>query len=163
MKKITILLFLSAMASMLFTASVIYKRHSSVSDTYTNYVGCPELDVAFIKDYRINDTLTVDVTTITANDSASWENLLKEMNLMEEQIELSRISYNAGRQFVGHYYCIKNHPEHPIYRPIEEYSEFDCVVYVQHLKNTDRTLYIFDVASVEEGRIISHTKRDEIN
>ena len=135
---------------------------SELSEVYLRYKDRDDLRVAFVKDYRVDDSTVVDVTTLTARDSASWENLLREMNFMEEVIEQLRESYKKGEQLVGKYYCIEDQPEQHIYRPIKEYSEFDCVVYVQLLEKSDRTIFVFDIASAEEGGIVGNKKMNEI-
>ncbi len=46
-----------------------------VSDLYRRYEPNPHLSVAFIEGFKINDTLAVDVTTVTALDDEGWDTL----------------------------------------------------------------------------------------
>ncbi len=52
-----------------------------VSPVYAKYAGTEGLNVAFLKDYRLNDTLTVDVTLLEAQDSARWEELCRDFGI----------------------------------------------------------------------------------
>ena len=61
--------------------SELYKRYSSVEGVRATYV----------KDYRLNDTLTVAVTLLEATDSAGWEYLVKKFNISQEMIEEAAI------------------------------------------------------------------------
>ena len=128
------------------------------SEVYHRYEHRDDLKVGFVKDYRVDDSTTVDVTTLTAKDSAGWEALLREMNIPKSQIDILRKSYNKGNQSVNHYYCVKGNPEQ---RTSIDYPEVDLVVYVQHLK-VDRTFYVFDLKNKTQGRIILYHKSNDI-
>ena len=52
-----------------------------VSPVYAKYAGTEGLNVAFLKDYRLNDTLAVDVTLLEAQDSARWEELCRDFGI----------------------------------------------------------------------------------
>lgn len=56
--------------------------HSNeVSEYYTRYAGADGINAAFVKDYRINDTLLLDVTVLEVTDSAVWEQTCAELGL----------------------------------------------------------------------------------
>ena len=42
------------------------------SDVYKRYAAVDGVDATFIKDYKVNDTVFVDVTLLEAKDSAVW-------------------------------------------------------------------------------------------
>jgi len=42
------------------------------SNVYRQYKDTPGIKASFIKDYPLNDTTTIDVTSFTALDTASW-------------------------------------------------------------------------------------------
>lgn len=46
------------------------------SDVYRQYKDTPGIKASFIKDYPINDTTTIDVTMLQAQDSATWSELI---------------------------------------------------------------------------------------
>ena len=52
-----------------------------VSEVYTKYAGTDGINVAFFKDYRINDTVFVDVTLLEAKDSVGWATLKKDFEV----------------------------------------------------------------------------------
>ena len=45
------------------------------SELYQRYADSPHVSVAFIRDFPVNDTLSLDVTTLTALDSTGWNDL----------------------------------------------------------------------------------------
>lgn len=51
------------------------------SDEYKKYSRVDGVEASFIKDFRINDTLTVDVTMLKAVDSIGWETLLSDFDI----------------------------------------------------------------------------------
>lgn len=52
-----------------------------VSDLYTRYENVDGVDVSFIKDYKVNDTVFVDVTLLEATDSMGWATLKKDFEI----------------------------------------------------------------------------------
>ena len=57
------------------------------SQIYRDYADDPHVAVAFIKDFRVNDTLTVDVTTLHALDSTGWHSLMLYFGFPQEMID----------------------------------------------------------------------------
>ena len=53
-------------------SSEVYKRYKDVEGVRATYV----------KDYRVNDTLTIGVTLLEATDSAGWEVLQRDFELI---------------------------------------------------------------------------------
>jgi hypothetical protein len=45
------------------------------SDVYRQYKDTPGIKASFIKDYPLDDTTTIDVTMLQAQDSIIWKNL----------------------------------------------------------------------------------------
>ena len=54
---------------------------SQCSEIYQKYAGNPDIDASFIKDFRINDTIAVDVTVLKAKDSSGWETMLADFEI----------------------------------------------------------------------------------
>ena len=52
-----------------------------VSELYTHYENVDGVDVSFIKDYKVNDTVFVDVTLLEAIDSMGWATLKKDFEI----------------------------------------------------------------------------------
>ena len=125
-------------------------------EVYCRYSNRDDLKVSFLKDFRINDSTTVDVTTITAKDSASWEALLREMNIKEGTIRKQTEAVKSGKTALTEYYCMNNHPEQRI--KVKECSDFDLVIF----SFNEYVTYIFDVNTIEQGRRIQAHKNNEI-
>ena len=51
---------------------------SESSDVYKKYSKMDGIEASFIKDFKINDTLTLDVTVLKANDTNAWEVISKD-------------------------------------------------------------------------------------
>ena len=64
------------LAGVLLSAWLYHTPHplpySQCSDLFLQYKDTPGIKAAFIKDFPLNDTLTVDVTMLQAKDSATW-------------------------------------------------------------------------------------------
>lgn len=63
---------------------------SQCSEVYQRYHDVPGIQAAFIKNKRINDTTTADMTLLTATDSAGWEFLKKTFDIKELPSELMK-------------------------------------------------------------------------
>lgn len=69
-----------------FAAITLYKRWYDifplrhVSDTYSKYEGVDGVSAAFMKGYRINDTISVDVTLLKADNDSVYMALLSDFN-----------------------------------------------------------------------------------
>lgn len=72
-------------AIVVVVALVAYCHHtvpsSQCSALYRHYENNPHLYVTYIKDFPIDDTLTVDVTTIRATDDEGWNTLTADFNI----------------------------------------------------------------------------------
>ncbi|MGX8713682.1 MAG: hypothetical protein ACSW8I_08430 [bacterium] len=81
------------------------------SELYQRYADSPHLEVAFIRDFPVNDTLSLDVTTLTALDSTGWDTLMYCFGFPQELIDDYRIKRKKG---VGnskiHFFIEKNNP-----------------------------------------------------
>lgn len=53
------------------------------SQIYRDYADNPHIAVAFIKDFPVNDSISVDVTTFQATDSVGWETLKKDFRALQ--------------------------------------------------------------------------------
>jgi hypothetical protein len=77
--------------------------YSQCSEVYKRYSRVEGVRATYVKDYRINDTLTVCVTLLEATDSAGWERLIESFNITQEmrtvfeQIGSGVMSWNSPR------------------------------------------------------------------
>ena len=141
----------------------VYVLHNSgrifpsgeVGEVYRRYCNRDDVRVEFFKDFRINDSITVDVTTLTAKDSASWEALLREMNKSEGVIKRMREAVNEGVYMLSEYNCEIGHPEKRV--PFKA----GCSWFVL-LNPTEKTIYIFHILNREQVHIIIQNKVREV-
>ncbi len=126
---------------------------SELSEVYNRYKDRDDLRVAFVKDYRIDDSTNVDVTTLTAKDSAGWESLMREMNKPESLIELMRKAVDEGRYNVTGYYCEVEHPE--LTTPYKEGNSWYVI-----LNPTERTIYIYQLSNCKARSIIKNKLKE---
>lgn len=54
---------------------------SQCSEIYQKYAGNPGIDASFVKNFRINDTVFVDVTLLKAVDTNGWNLLCKDLQI----------------------------------------------------------------------------------
>lgn len=73
-----------------------YAAAQRVSDLYRRYEHNPHLTVAYIEDFPVDDTLTVDVTTLTATDAAGWDTLCSDFNVPELPDFIQEKIYNGN-------------------------------------------------------------------
>ena len=86
----------------LLTGALRLRRHYLPLDgptcaLYEKYKDSPGIKASYLRDYPINDTLAVDVTTLQATDSAGWETLKKDFQIVDfsaEAIERMKASHN---------------------------------------------------------------------
>ena len=141
----------------------VYVLHNSgrifpsgeVGEVYRRYCNRDDIRVEFFKDFRIDDSTIVDVTTLTAKDSASWEALLREMNCQESVIEQMRDAVNDGRYLLNNYYCEIGHPEHRI-----PFNDDGC--WMVYCNPTEKTIYIFHIINSQQGYLIIRSKVREL-
>jgi hypothetical protein len=60
-----------------------YAAAQRVSDLYRRYEHNPHLTVAYLEDFPLNDTVAVDVTTISAIDDEGWDTLCVDFEVPE--------------------------------------------------------------------------------
>lgn len=73
---ITLLLLPVVVLAVLFlTRSLHTVPPDECSDVYRQYKDTPGIKASFIKDYPLNDTTTIDVTMLQAQDSIIWKDL----------------------------------------------------------------------------------------
>ena len=61
-----------------------YLPHEGPTDAlYEKYKDNPQVKASLLHDFRVNDTLAVDVTTLQATDSVGWETLKKDFHIAE--------------------------------------------------------------------------------
>ena len=152
---ITLALALTALILLLTSVMLDMKRYATVSEVYLHYKDRADLKVGFVKDYRVDDSTTVDVTTLTAKDSAGWEALLREMNKSEGFIKRMREAVNEGVYMLSEYNCEIGHPEKRV--PFKA----GCSWFVL-LNPTEKTIYIFHILNSKQKKALIRNKVSEV-
>lgn len=65
------------------------------SEIYQKYVNEENVRVSFIKGFRVNDSVFVDVTLLEATDSAGWSILKKDFEVPALPLELQQLIDNG--------------------------------------------------------------------
>ena len=70
------------------------------SEVYRRYADSEHVAAAFLKDFRVNDTVCVDVTLLEARDSLGWERMSEGFSLpppeMFEEMEYPRYPWRLS-------------------------------------------------------------------
>ena len=119
--------------------SEVYKRYSKVEGVRATY----------IKDFRVNDTLTVGVTLLEATDSAGWEHLLNSFNALQEVRDDVDTCTQMGKTLVR--LAPKGRPEERIGTPeqgnrFNKEQKYDMVMTSYDIK----AIGVFHTNSMEE-------------
>ena len=61
------------------------------SEVYKRYADMDGVDATFIKDYKVNDTIFVDVTLLEATDSVGWTTLKKDFDIPDPSPDFQQI------------------------------------------------------------------------
>ena len=62
----------------------------SQGEVYNRYASREGYIVSEVKGYKVSDTVSLDVTMVTVEDSVGWEAFLREINVQELLIEKMR-------------------------------------------------------------------------
>ena len=84
-----------------------------VSDLYRRYEPNPHLSVAFIEGFKVNDTLAVDVTTVTALDDEGWDTLRADFRIRQLP-EHTQNKIDSGQDIVSVRIVLKSNPAFPM-------------------------------------------------
>ena len=127
-------------------SSEVYKRYSRVEGVRATY----------IKDFRVNDTLTVGVTLLEATDSAGWEYMVEAFNILPEAIEVAKEIPDAD---VWVWQILKNHPETK-YVSDSIYNQKNIGIEIVSASMIKQQICIFHTRNEQEHNAIFH---DRIN
>ena len=124
--------------------SEVYKRYHKVEGVRATYV----------KNYPVNDTLTIGVTLLEATDSAGWEYLLQAFNIPQEMIEMEEID-------VWTWQALRNHPEKK-YNSIENDSQVEqSELEIVSISMKNQEICVFHTRNEQEHDEIFHEKVNE--
>jgi hypothetical protein len=99
------------------------------SDLYKQYVAVEGINDTYIKDYKVNDTVFVDVTLLEATDSM-WHTLMKDFNIPTPDSNLQQF-IDAGENLVVTKLVDKTHYSRPA-APCSSNCEIMAISYTTH-------------------------------
>ena len=99
------------------------------SDLYKQYVAVKGINATFIKDYKVNDTVFVDITLLEATDSM-WHTLMKDFNIPTPDPGLQQF-IDAGENLVVTKLVDKTHYSKPT-APSSSNCEIMAISYTTH-------------------------------
>jgi len=102
---------------------------SQCSDLYKQYVAVEGINATYIKDYKVNDTVFVDVTLLEATDSM-WHTLMKDFNIPTPDSDLQQF-IDAGENLVVTKLVDKTHYSRPA-APCSSNCEIMAISYTTH-------------------------------
>ena len=79
------------------------------SEVYKRYKDVEGVRATYVKDYRVNDTLTMGVTLLEATDSAGWEYLLERFKASKDMKQKAATRPESRGVWVR--MSLKGHPE----------------------------------------------------
>lgn len=129
--------FFIILAVALGVITLIYRWHRifpthEVSEIYSRYAKEEGIDAAFVKDYRVNDSVTVDVTVLGATTDSAWSVLKKEYKIPElTSEEISNME--KGSPCIA--FCGLHKKDETT-----KYNNENTMVVAMH---NDRTIYVF--------------------
>lgn len=110
-----------------------------VSELYARYADVEGVEASFIKDYRVNDSVFVDVTVIEANNDSAWAVLKREYKIPElTSEEISNME--KGSSCIA--FCRLHKKDET-----KKYNNENTMVVAMH---NDRTIYVFYLKTKEQ-------------
>ena len=121
------------------------------SDLYKQYVAVEGINATYIKDYKVNDTVFVDVTLLEAIDSTGWDILKKDFEVASLPPELQQLVDN-GEDLV----FTKSIPKSEI-----DKSDFpNDLLAISHMIHTVTVFHIN--SEIEKYAVLNHNYKEEI-
>ena len=118
------------------------------SEVYKKYKDVEGIRASYVKDFRVNDTLTVAVTLLEATESAGWERLMERFGAPDDMIETIKSNPEARKAWVR--MAPKGHPEEMVEGGMQggdtEEWGYDMVA----ISFEPRAIAVFDVKSKED-------------
>jgi hypothetical protein len=159
--KRTGLITLAACFAVLVMAVVVIRYPRTVpldecSDVYKRYKDVEGVRATYVKDYRVNDTLTVGVTLLEATDSVAWVNLLQDFNVSDDMLQYARTnpSFDVWVRSVS-----KDNPT----KPLDPSTLRDSVTYnldLMAVSMVKREICIFHTLSRQETEAVLNYNYD---
>lgn len=124
---------------------------SQCSDVYKRYAKMDGIDASFIKDFRVNDSVFIDVTLLEAIDSTGWDILKRDFEVASLPPELQQLVDN-GEDLV----FTKSIPKSEM-----DKSDFpNDLLAISHMIHTVTVFHIN--SEIEKYAVLNHNYKEEI-
>lgn len=124
------------------------------SEVYRRYEGLEGIDAAYIKNYRVNDTLTLPVTLLEATTDSGWARLVSKFNVPMEMVELAKSNPDIDI-WVGQ--ALKDRPE--VLCDVSELNEEEAQeLEIMTISMQMHTICIFHTCNKQEMDAIFYEK-----
>ncbi len=160
-KKSNIIINILIVVVILGGASIFWYMQRTVpywqcSEVYKRYKDVEGVRATYVKDYRVNDTLTVGVTLREATDSVAWVNLLQDFNVSDDMLQYARTnpSFDVWVRSVS-----KDNPT----KPLDPSTLRDSVTYnldLMAVSMVKREICIFHTLSRQETEAVLNYNYD---
>ena len=119
---------------------------SECSEMYKRYAADEDIEATFVKGYKINDTVTLDVTLLEARDSVGWMRLIADFIIDSVDPEVQQ-KIDNGKDLISTKLVNKNDYRQPIDKTTTDLE----VMAVSHLR---KTVSIFHTRNKEERHAV---------
>lgn len=116
------------------------------SGLYLRYKDNPHISAAFIKDFRVNDSLTLDVTILEARDSVGWDQMKNDFKIKPLPSNIEKVL--AEKNAISHHHVPKDTPDATL-DTIDLLNNDHMVI-----KHKTQTFYIFQSRSKAQNHQI---------
>ena len=129
-------------------------RGVQASDVYYRYKDTPGVNAAYIKDYRVNDTLTISATVLEAIDSTSWEDMQNDFNVKLPDVVLKFMNGKLPKR------DIKLVPKYDYHLPMDSvFVNNDLIVTMRH----SHIICIFHIENQEQYHAVYKKQFNDMN
>lgn len=134
--------------------AVVKYRHSiwggvMVSETYSHYVDNTDVEATFVRDFRVNDSVAVDVTLLRAKNDKMWMELKSRfcnINIDEVPEQYRDLVLN------GDGICVNKYPANRPDLPVTDTTTADIELALADKRK--KTVYVFHAGTMERASII---------
>ena len=158
-KKSNIIINILIVVVILGGASIFWYMQRTVpywqcSEVYKRYKDVEGVRATYVKDYRVNDTLTVGVTLLEATTDSGWAKLVSKFNVPMEMVELAKSNPDIDI-WVGQ--ALKDRPE--VLCDVSELNEEEAQeLEIMTISMQMHTICIFHTCNKQEMDAIFYEK-----
>jgi hypothetical protein len=158
-KKSNIIINILIVVVILGGASIFWYMQRTVpywqcSEVYKRYKDVEGVRATYVKDYRVNDTLTVGVTLLEATTDSGWAKLVSKFNVPMEMVELAKSNPDIDI-WVGQ--ALKDRPE--VLCDVSELNEEEAQeLEIMTISMQMHTICIFHTCNKQERDAIFYEK-----